>query len=88
MSPSSTTITQIGEKPAQGTQHEPEFPMKYIGSFGLERDPIAVFAANGDVVNAKIGDVVTGEFRLAAIGLDGVDVATPEGRTQRVSMKR
>ena len=66
---------------------EPEFPMRFIGTFGMAKDPIAVFEANGDVVNAKVGDVVTGEFRLASIGLDSVEVSTPRA-TQRVALKR
>lgn len=62
--------------------------MRFIGTFGLNRDPIAVFAANGDIVNAKVGDVVADGFKLAAIGIESVDVSTPQGGTQRVSMKR
>ena len=38
------------------THREPEFPMRFIGTFGLAKDPIAVFEGNGEVVNAKIGE--------------------------------
>jgi hypothetical protein len=67
---------------------EPEFPMRFIGTFGEAKDPIAVFEANGDVVNAKIGERVTGEFRLASIGIESVEVSTGRGTTQRVELRK
>gem|GEM_PF-6244744 len=68
------------------TQREPEFPMRFIGTFGLAKDPIAVFQGNGEVVNAKIGERVTGEFRLSSIGIESVEVSTARGAAQRVPL--
>ena len=81
-----TEETRVVKHDEPQPKPEPDFPMRYIGTFGLARDPIAVFAANGEIVNAKIGDVLGAGFRLAAIGLESVDVSTPQGRTQRVAM--
>ena len=60
--------------------------MRFIGTFGFAKDPIAVFQGNGEVVNAKIGERVTGDFRLASIGVESVEVSTPLGATQRVAL--
>ena len=61
--------------------------MRFIGTFGFAKDPIAVFENNGEIVNAKVGEVVTGEFRLASIGIESVRVSTARGTTQLVSLK-
>ena len=84
----STETPQVAENDKPVAKQDPEFPMRFIGTFGFDRDPIAVFAANGEIVNAKVGDVVAGEYRLASIGLETVDLSTPQGRTQRISTKR
>ena len=79
----------VAEKKTEAvTQREPEFPMRFIGTFGFAKDPIAVFEGNGEVVNAKIGERVAGDFRLASIGIESVEVATPRGATQRVALGR
>ena len=88
-----TTTPRVVEQKTDKTEQpqprrEPEFPMRFIGTFGVTKDPIAVFTANGDVVNAKIGDVVAGEFRLSAIGIESVEVSTSRGTVQRVLMTR
>src|SRR5437763_1897685 len=62
----------VEQKTDDSTHREPEFPMRFIGTFGLAKDPIAVFEGNGEVVNAKIGERVTGEFRVASIGMESV----------------
>lgn len=76
------------KKPEIPTPREPEFPMQFIGTFGMSNDPIAVFASNGEVVNAKIGDRLTSDFRLSSIGIESVEVSTGRGTTQRVALKR
>lgn len=86
--PKSTELPHVDERPEIPKPREPEFPMRFIGTFGMAKDPIAVFASNGEVVNAKVGDRVTGEFRLASIGLESVEVSTPRGATQRVALVR
>ncbi|HEV8434561.1 MAG TPA: hypothetical protein VGR95_14185 [Thermoanaerobaculia bacterium] len=78
----------VEQKKDVSTQREPEFPMRFIGTFGLAKDQIAVFEGNGEVVNAKIGEPVTGEFRLSAIGIESVDVSTGRGAALRVPLAR
>lgn len=87
-SPPKTETPRVEQKTETPHLKEPEFPMRFIGTFGFNRDPIAVFAANGEIVNAKVGDVVADGFKLAAIGIESVDVSTPRGGTQRVSITR
>lgn len=86
--PQTAETPSVEEKREPLVQREPEFPMRFIGTFGFDRDRIAVFKSNDEVVNAKVGDVVTGEFRLAAIGIESVEVSTPRGTTQRVALLR
>jgi hypothetical protein len=52
---------------------EPELGFRYIGTFGRAHDPIAVFARDGDIVNARAGESV-GEFRVERAGFDGVNI--------------
>jgi hypothetical protein len=52
---------------------EPELGFRYIGTFGRAHDPIAVFARDGDIVNARTGDAV-GEFKVERAGFDGVNI--------------
>jgi hypothetical protein len=88
-SPPKTEIPRVEQKVDKPQRpQDPEFPMRFIGTFGFNRDPIAVFAANGEIKNAKVGDVVADGFKLAAIGIESVDVSTPQGGTQRISMTR
>lgn len=52
----------------------PPFPYRYIGTFGTAGNPIATFARDGQIVNARIGDVIDGKFVLRNIGLESVDI--------------
>ena len=65
---------------------EPEFPFQYIGNFGPRADPIAVFVADHDVVNARRGDAI-GSFRLSRIGVESVEVASASGAVRRVALR-
>ncbi|HEX3108442.1 MAG TPA: hypothetical protein VHU41_05045 [Thermoanaerobaculia bacterium] len=78
----------VEQKSDDSTQRVPEFPMRFIGTFGLAKDPIAVFEGNGEVVNAKIGERVTGDFRLSSIGLESVEVSTAGGAAHKVPLAR
>ncbi|HEY3051818.1 MAG TPA: thrombospondin type 3 repeat-containing protein [Thermoanaerobaculia bacterium] len=65
----------------------PPFPYKYIGTFGSASNPIATFAGNGEIVNARIGDVIDGKFVLRGIGIESVEigfVGFPPDEKQRV----
>ncbi len=60
---------------------------EHIGRFGPDANPIAVFAGNGDIVDARVGDLLAGEFRLSAIGIESADVTSASGVVQRVALR-
>lgn len=67
----------------------PPFPYKYIGTFGSSSNPIATFAADGEIVNARVGDVLQGKFILRGIGIESVEigfVGFPADERQRVPL--
>jgi hypothetical protein len=73
--------------PKHEIQREPDFPFKYIGHFGPEQNPIAVFVSNGDVVNARAGDLIADQFRLSAVRIESVEIASGSGVLRRVSLQ-
>lgn len=52
----------------------PAFTYKYIGTFGSPGNPIATFARDGEIVNARVGDVVEGKYILRGIGIESVEI--------------
>lgn len=67
----------------------PAFNWKFIGMFGRPNSPIATFAREGEIVNAKVGDIIEGKFMLRRIGLESVEigfVGFPPDQTQRVPL--
>jgi len=64
---------------------ETPFPYRYVGRFGPDSSPFAVFVREGEVINARAGDAV-GEFRLQRIGIESVDVVAAAGGVQRISL--
>jgi hypothetical protein len=56
-------------------ERPPDFNYRYIGRFGPETNPIAAFARDGEVVDARPGDVIAGRFILHSIGLESVEIA-------------
>ncbi len=65
----------------------PPFTYKYIGTFGEAANPIATFTGNGEIVNARVGDVIAGKFVLRNIGIESVQigfVGFPPDETRRV----
>ena len=67
----------------------PQFNWKFIGMFGPARAPIATFTRDGDIVNAKVGEVIEGKFVLRRIGIESVEigfVGFPPDRTQRIPL--
>ena len=52
----------------------PSFPYRYIGTFGTREKAFAVFARDGEIVNARVGDAVGDRFTLRRIGLESVDL--------------
>jgi thrombospondin type 3 repeat protein len=67
----------------------PPFPYKYIGTFGSSSNPIATFNGNGEIVNARVGDVIDGKFVLRGIGIESVEigfVGFPPDERQRIPL--
>lgn len=52
----------------------PQFNFRFIGMFGQRANPIASFAREGDIVNARVGDVIDGKFILRSIGMESVEI--------------
>lgn len=67
----------------------PQFTYKFIGTFGRPQSPIATFARDGEIVNARIGDVIEGKFILRRIGIESAEigfVGFPPDVVQRVPL--
>jgi hypothetical protein len=53
----------------------PPIDFSYLGSFGPPAKRVAVFRSGaGGLLNARVGDVLNGKFRLVAIGYESVDI--------------
>lgn len=81
-------------KPVSTTPPKPKPPpvdVEFIGSFGPENRRIAVFEGEKDqVINALVGDLVNGKFRVVAIGLESVDLGFegfPDEPPERLGIK-
>jgi hypothetical protein len=67
----------------------PQFTWKFIGVFGRADNPIATFARDGEIVNARAGDVIEGKFILRSIGIESAEIAFtgfPPNQTQRIPL--
>jgi hypothetical protein len=67
----------------------PQFTYKFIGTFGPPNRQIATFTRDGEIVNARIGDVIEGKFILRRIGIESAEigfVGFPPDQTQRVPL--
>jgi len=64
------------------------FTARYIGRFGHDREPIAAFSRDGEVMIVREGERIDEHFVLRRIGLESVEVETREEdgevTTQRV----
>ena len=67
---------------------ETTFPYNYLGTFGPDAQPFAVFAHAGDVVTARAGETIgTTEFFVREIGIETITVALrsdPTNTAQRI----
>ncbi len=67
----------------------PPFTYKYIGTFGSPSNPIATFNGNGEIINARVGDVIDGRFVLRSIGIESVEIGFigfPPDERQRIPL--
>jgi hypothetical protein len=65
----------------------PPVTYRFLGSFGSERRKVAVLTDGEVIVNAQVGDVLDGKFRISRIGLESVDIAFvdfPEAPPERL----
>jgi hypothetical protein len=70
-----TALPEVAPPPPPPPRPVPDqFPYKYIGTFGSTSNPIATFAADGEIVNARVGDVLRGKFILRGIGIESVEI--------------
>ena len=81
------TETEIAPPPPPPVP--PQFTYKFIGIFGNPRNPIATFARDGEIINARIGDVIEGKFILRGIGIESAEigfVGFPSDQRQRIPL--
>jgi hypothetical protein len=67
----------------------PQFTYKFIGMFGPAASPIATFAREGEIVNARTGEILEGKFILRGIGIESVEIGFigfPPDKTQRIPL--
>jgi hypothetical protein len=67
----------------------PQFTWRFIGMFGKPQSPIATFARDGDIVNARAGETIEGKFIVRRIGIESVEigfVGFPPDQTLRVPL--
>lgn len=67
----------------------PQFTWKFIGVFGRPDKPIAAFAREGEILNARVGDTIEGKFVLRRIGIESAEigfVGFPPAQTQKVPL--
>lgn len=80
----------VQEPPPRVEPPKPQPPpvtYRFLGSFGSDRRQIAVLTDGEVIVNAQVGDVLDGKFRIQRIGLESVDIAFvdfPEAPPERL----
>jgi hypothetical protein len=75
--------------PPPPPQTPPQFTYKFIGMFGRPQSPIATFARDGEIVNARVGETIEGKFILRRIGIESAEigfVGFPPDVTQRIPL--
>lgn len=66
----------------------PRFTYRYIGRFGPERNPVAAFTRDGNVITVRAGERIDAQFRLRSIGIESVEVESVvdgEARVERIA---
>lgn len=52
----------------------PPFTLQYLGKFGPEERPIAVFTDGKNILNVQQGEVIQGKFIVGQIGMESVEI--------------
>lgn len=69
----------------------PPVDVQYLGSFGPEGAPIAVFTNGEEIFNVRQGEVIEGKFQVVRIGYESVDlsfVGFPDAPAERLPVGR
>lgn len=66
--------TEPEKVPPPPPPQPPAFRYKFIGTFGPPEAPIAVFTADGELLNVRRGETFGGKFVLLNIGIESVDI--------------
>ncbi len=77
--------------PAPQGPRPPPIELDFLGSFGPEERPIAVFTDGEQIHNVRLGDVIDGKFRVIRVGYESVDLAFvdfPEVPAERLPIGR
>ncbi|HET7434005.1 MAG TPA: thrombospondin type 3 repeat-containing protein [Thermoanaerobaculia bacterium] len=69
-----STVEIVPPPPPPPKPVPPPFTYKFIGMFGQSSSPIATFAREGEIVNARVGDTIDGKFILRGIGIESVEI--------------
>lgn len=83
---------QAAAQAAEAAKPKPApFTLSYLGSFGPPEKRLAVFTDGKTIYNTRQGDVISGQFIVAHIGYESVDiqfVGFPEWPAQRLAVGR
>jgi hypothetical protein len=52
----------------------PQFTLQYLGKFGPEERPIAVFTDGKNILNVQEGEVIQDKFIVSQIGIESVEI--------------
>lgn len=69
----------------------PPFTLQYLGKFGPEERPIAVFTDGKNILNVQEGEVIQGKFIVGQIGMESVEIQFvdfPNWPSQRLPVGR
>ncbi len=66
--------TDVETPPPPPPPVPPQFNYRFIGMFGQAQNPIATFARDGEIVNARVGDIIEGKFILRGIGIESAEI--------------
>jgi hypothetical protein len=80
--PPPVVVREVAPPPAVAVIDETprlRFTSRYIGRFGTNRNQIAAFAKDGQIVTVRVGDRIDEHFVLRRIGIESVEVEARDG---------
>ncbi|HEX8170511.1 MAG TPA: hypothetical protein VF824_08225 [Thermoanaerobaculia bacterium] len=73
--PPAAIVDTLSPRPPEA----PLFPYRFVGTFGPDADPIAVFTGDGAVVTARRGQRIGGAFAVREVGRGRVEIESADG---------